>query len=65
MFLCVNCGNNIQSSNKQLKTSIRRYRITGCCRWIYYIKCDCCNKGNDYNYFINHEILFTPTLHNI
>jgi hypothetical protein len=29
MFLCVNCGNNIQSSNKQLKISIRRYKIGG------------------------------------
>ena len=24
MFLCVNCGNNIQSSNKQLKISIKK-----------------------------------------
>ena len=64
MFFCRNCGNNIKSSNKQYKTSIR-YRITGCPRWIYNIKCDCCNNRNDYRYFIEHKILFTPTLNNL
>ena len=62
MFLCVNCGNNIQSIITQLKISTRKYKITGCCRWRYYIKCDGCNKSNDYKYFINHKMLFTPTL---
>jgi hypothetical protein len=62
MFLCVNCGNNIQSSNTQFKILTRKYKITGCCRWRYYIKCDGCNKSNDYKYFINHKMLFTPTL---
>ena len=63
MFLCVNCGNNIQSYNTQFKILTRKYKITGCLRWRYYIKCDCCNKRNDYKYFINHKLLFTPTLH--
>ena len=61
MLLCVNCGNNIKSSNTQIKTSIN-IKITGCCRWRYYIKCDSCNKRNDYTNFINHKLLFTPTL---
>jgi len=52
MFLCVNCGNNIKTSILQFKLSSRKYNITGCCRWRYYIKCDCCNKRNDYTNFI-------------
>jgi hypothetical protein len=63
MFLCINCGNNIKSLNNQSKTSTINYKMTGCPRWRYYIKCDYCNKRNDYKYFINHKILFTPTLH--
>ena len=63
MFLCVNCGNNIKTSILQFKLSTRKYNITGCCRWRYSIKCDCCNKRNDYTNFINHKLLFTPTLH--
>ena len=62
MFLCINCGNNIKSSNNQFKISTRKYKMTGCPRWRYYIKCNCCNKRNDYKYFINHKLLFIPTL---
>ena len=62
MFSCVNCGNNIKSLNKQLKTSTINYKMTGCPRLRYYIKCNCCNTRNDYKYFINHKLLFTPTL---
>ncbi len=29
------------------------------------IKCDCCNKRNNYKYFINYKLLFTPTLDNL
>jgi hypothetical protein len=63
MFLCVNYGNNIKSSNKQFKISARYYEITGCPRWIYNIKCDCCNKRNYYKNFIKYKIFFTPILH--
>ena len=59
MFFCVNCGNNIKSSNKQFNTSARNYKTTGCPRWRYHVKCDYCNKINDY---IKHKILFTPIL---
>jgi hypothetical protein len=45
MFLCVNCGNNIKSSTIN-------YKMTGCPRWKYYIKCDCCNNINNYKYLI-------------
>jgi hypothetical protein len=62
MILCVNCGNNIKTSISQIKLSTKKYEITGCPRWRYYIKCDCCNKRNDYTNFINHKLLFTPTL---
>jgi hypothetical protein len=55
MLLCVNCGNNIKSSTIN-------YKLTGCPRWRYYIKCNCCNKRNDYTNFINHKLLFTPTI---
>ena len=65
MFLCVNCGNDIKSSNKQFKISVKKYKMTGCPRWIYNIKCDCCNKRNNYKNFIKHKILFTPTLNNL
>ncbi len=65
MFLCVNCGNNIKTSISQIKLSTKKYEITGCPRWRYYIKCDCCNKRNDYTNFINHKLLFTPTLNNL
>ena len=65
MFLCVNCGNNIKSSNIQFKILARTSEITGCPRWIYNIKCDCCNKRNDYKNFIKHKILFTQILHNL
>lgn len=64
MFLCIHCGNNIKSSDNQFKISTRKYKITGCPRWRYYIKCDCCDKRNDYKYFINHKLLFTPILNN-
>ena len=57
MFLCVNCGCNIKSSNKQLKTSTRNYKMTGCPRWRYNI--------NDYKNFIKHKILFIPILHSL
>jgi hypothetical protein len=62
MFLCVNCGNDIKSSNKQFKISVKKYKMTGCPRWIYNIKCDCCNNINDYTNFIKHKILFTPNI---
>ena len=62
MFLCITCGNNIKTSNNKFKLSTKKYKITGCPRWRYYIKCDCCNKRNDYTHFINHKLLFTPTL---
>lgn len=62
MFLCVNCGNNIKSSSKQFNISVRNYKMTGCPRWIYKIKCDCCNNRNDYQIFIKHKILFRSTL---
>ena len=62
MFLCVNCGNNIKSSTKQFKISARNYKISGCPRWKYYIKCDCCYNINDYKYLIKHKILLTSTL---
>ena len=52
MFLCINCGNNIKSSNKQFKTSTINYKMTGCPRWKYYIKCNCCNNINNYKYLI-------------
>jgi hypothetical protein len=55
MLLCVNCGNNIKSSTIN-------YKLNGCPRWRYYIKCNCCNKRNDYKNFINHKLLFTPTI---
>ncbi len=58
-MFCVHCGNNIKSSNKQLKISnkqlkisVTNYKITSCPRWIYNIKCDCCNKRNNYKNFI-------------
>ena len=51
MLLCVNCGNNIKSSTIN-------YKLTGCPRWRYYIKCNCCNKRNDYKNFINHKLLY-------
>jgi len=53
MLFCVNCGNHIKSNNQ--------YKLTGCPRWRYYIKCDC-GKRNDYKYFVEHKILFTSTL---
>jgi hypothetical protein len=62
MFLCINCGNNIKSSNKQFTTSTINYKMTGCPRWKFYIKCDCCNNINNYKYLIAHKILFIPTL---
>ena len=62
MFLCVNCGNNIKTSILQFKLSTKKYKITGCPRWRYSIKCDCCNKRNDYTNFINHKLLFSLTL---
>ena len=65
MFLCIHCGNNIKSSNDQFKILTKKYKITRCPRWRYYFKCDCCNKKNNYNYFINHKLLFTLTLKNL
>ena len=62
MFLCITCGNNIKTSFTQFKVSTKKYKITGCPRWRYYIKCDYCNTKNDYKYFITHKLLFTPTL---
>jgi hypothetical protein len=62
MFFCVNCGNNIKSSNKQFNTSARTYKMTGCPRWRYHVKCDYCNKINDYKNVIKHKLLFTPIL---
>ena len=35
MFLCLNCGNNIKSLNKQVKTSTINFKMTGCPRWKY------------------------------
>jgi hypothetical protein len=62
MFLCINCGNNIKSLNNQSKTSTINYKMTGCPRWRYYIKCDYCNNINNYKNLIAHKILFIPTL---
>ena len=65
MFLCVNCGNNIKSTYQQLHTQYKKSRTTGCVRWMYYIKCDCCKKAYDYRNFIKHKILFTPIIFTI
>jgi len=65
MFLCINCGNNIKSTIQQLHTQSKKSRTTGCVRWMYYIKCDCCKKSNDYKNFIKHKILFTPIIFTI
>ena len=38
MFFCKNCGNDIKSLYTQIHKQQRRYGITGCPRWLYYIK---------------------------
>ena len=51
--------------------------MNGCLRWRYNIKCNYCNKRNNYKNFIasnmriytvraiKHKILFTPILNNL
>ena len=56
MFFCKNCGNDIKSLSKQIRSRWRKYAITGCPRWLYYIKCDCCNNFYNYRNFMEHNI---------
>ena len=62
MFFCKKCGNDIKSLYTQIHKQHRRYGITGCPRWLYYITCDCCKKAYNYRNLIEHKILFTTVI---
>ena len=53
MIFCNNCGTKIKSF--EIKKKFRSACVSQCTRWIYFYRCNNCDKIYDYKKFIKHK----------